>query len=180
MKLKNLITFLYTMICGLVLVLVFTKINTSPAKSVIETENERKTNMPYSLQLYEAIEKFTKKYSIPKEVAYNVAYRETGYRGPFDWRYNPHQKSFAGAVGPMQIITRYAHHYAGRKVTEQELKTNIPLNVEVSMRMLRELHNRYGSWSVACGYYNTGYPIVNDYGAYCASIKNYQSKWNKI
>ncbi len=58
-----------------------------------------------SLQMYESIEHWSDSFNIPKHIAYNVAYLETRYRGPFDFDYNPYQTSFAGAVGPMQIIT---------------------------------------------------------------------------
>jgi hypothetical protein len=77
----------------------------------------------------------------------------------------------------MQIITRYAHSHVGRKVTAQELKTNLELNINISCKMLKNLYNTYGRWDVALGYYNTGYPQVNSYAVYAASTKNYKQKW---
>ena len=99
------------------------------------------------------------------------------YQGPFDWDYHGKLTSYAGAQGPMQIITRWAHQYAERRITEKELRTNIDLNVMISMKMLRTRYNSTGNWATACGGYNTGSAIVNDYARYCVSNKNYKSKW---
>ena len=134
-------------------------------------------NSPYCLQMYTSIEKYSKQYRVPKYIAYNVAWLETRYQGPFDWDYHGKLTSYAGAQGPMQIITRWAHKYAERRITEKELRTNIDLNVMISMKMLRARYNTTGNWATACGGYNTGLPIVNDYARYCVSNKNYKSKW---
>lgn len=136
-----------------------------------------KPNSPYSLQMYTSIEKYSKMYRIPKYIAYNVAYLETRYQGPFDWDYHGKLTSYAGAQGPMQIITRWAHQYAGKRITEKELRTNIDLNVMISMKMLRARYNTTGNWGLACGGYNTGLPIMNDYAKFCVSHKNYKSNW---
>ena len=135
------------------------------------------SNSPTCLQMYNIIERKSDEHNIPKYILYNVAYLETRYRGPFDWSYNPYQTSSAGAQGPMQIITRYAHNHAGRHVTAKELRTNLELNINVSCKMLRNLYKTYGRWDVALGYYNTGYPQVNGYAEYGSSTKNYKQKW---
>jgi hypothetical protein len=77
----------------------------------------------------------------------------------------------------MQIITRWAHPYAGRHVSQRELMTNIDLNVMISMKMLRARYDTYHSWALSCGGYNTGSPIINDYAHYCATNKDYKSHW---
>jgi hypothetical protein len=77
----------------------------------------------------------------------------------------------------MQIITRWAHPYAGRHVSQRELMTNIDLNVMISMKMLRARYNTSHSWALSCGGYNTGSPIINDYAHYCATNKDYKSLW---
>ena len=138
-----------------------------------------KPNSPYSLQMYTSIEKYSKMFKVPKHIAYNVAYRETRYQGPFDWDYHGKLISSAGAQGPMQIITRWAHKYAGRRVSDKELRNNIDLNVMVSMKMLRARFNSTGSWGLACGGYNTGTPILNDYAKYCISNLDYKKNWVK-
>lgn len=132
-----------------------------------------------SFQMYESIEKWSDSLKIPKYVAYNVAYLETRYRGPFDISYEHRAESSAGAVGPMQIITRYAHTFAGRRVSEKELKSNVDLNVMVSMKMLRKWFSIYRDWALACGAYNTGRPVVNEYAMYATVNKDYKNKWIK-
>ena len=67
-------------------------------------DREVTPNDPPCLQMYFSIEKFADKYNVPKKYAYGVAYAETRYEGPFDWNYKHTQKSFAGAIGPMQIM----------------------------------------------------------------------------
>jgi len=60
---------------------------------------------PPCLQMYYYIEKYSEEYKIPRKYAYGVAYAETRYRGPFDWKYNHAQTSYAGALGPMPFLT---------------------------------------------------------------------------
>ena len=134
-------------------------------------------NAPICLKMYNSIEKYSKKYHIPQHIAYNVAFRETRYQGPFHWTYTPNHVSFAGAVGPMQIMTRFAHKYAGRIVTDKELINDIDLNVKVSMRMLRAWYDTYHSWGLACGGYNTGSPVINEYASFCINTKDYKKNW---
>jgi soluble lytic murein transglycosylase-like protein len=133
-----------------------------------------------SLQMYESIEHWSDSFDVPKYIAYNVAYLETGYRGPFDFNYNPYQTSHMGAQGPMQIITRWAHPYAGRRLSDKELKTNIDLNVKISMQMLRKWYSIHRDWTLACGAYNSGQPIRNDYAVYASSNKEYKNKWERL
>lgn len=133
-----------------------------------------------SIRMYESIEKYSDSFKVPKYIAYNVAYQETGYRGPLHWDYNPKQISSANAVGAMQIIPKYAHYYAGRRVSEQELLSNVELNVFISMKMLRYWYDIHHNWMLACGAYNSGRPITNEYARYAASNLDYKNKWNKL
>jgi soluble lytic murein transglycosylase-like protein len=137
----------------------------------------RNPKSPSCLQMYSSIEKYSKKYNVPKYVAYNVAFLETGYRGPFHWGYHPSHISSAGAVGPMQIITKYSHKFAGKQVSPNELMSNIDLNVMVSMKMLRVWYNKYQTWDLACGGYNTGRPTINSYAIFCSSNMDYKKNW---
>jgi soluble lytic murein transglycosylase-like protein len=137
-------------------------------------------NGTISLQMYESIEHWSDSFNIPKHIAYNVAYLETRYQGPFHFNYNPYQKSYAGAVGPMQIITRWARPYVRRRISEKELKTNIDLNVMVSMKMLRNWYSIHHDWTLACGAYNSGQPIRNDYAVYATTNKDYKNKWERL
>ena len=137
-------------------------------------------NGTISLQMYESIEHWSDSFNIPKHIAYNVAWLETRYQGPFHFDYNPYQKSSAGAVGPMQIITRWAKPYVRKRLTEKELKTNIDLNVKISMQMLRKWYSIHHDWTLACGAYNSGSPIRNDYAVYASSNKDYKNKWERL
>jgi len=132
------------------------------------------------IQMHDALEKYSDSFNIPKHVAYNVAYLESRYKGPLHWDYNPSLTSPSGAVGPMQIIPRYAHKFAGRRISVRELKNDIDLNVMVSMKMLRKWYSMYHDWTLACGAYNTGQPVRNSYAQYATSNINYKNKWNKL
>lgn len=138
------------------------------------------TSQPVKLnpaqRLYASIMTYAKQYEIPLYVAFNVARIETGYRGPFHDEYNHRQTSSAGALGPMQIMPQYASYYAGFKVKKPVLKDSIELNVQISMKMLRDWYNRYNDWGKAAGAYNTGRPVLNSY-ARNAVKKNYIDHW---
>jgi soluble lytic murein transglycosylase-like protein len=122
------------------------------------------SNSPPSLQMYHYIEKYAAEYDIPRNYAYGIAWKETRYIGPFQWDYIHTQTSYAGAVGPMQIMPSTANMmWNGKKISSDELKNNIELNIRTSMKLLRHLKNRYGDWKIVFGAYNTGRPIINQY-----------------
>lgn len=130
-------------------------------------------------RLYVAINKYAKQYDVPLYIAYNVACLETGYRGPHHETYNHRQTSSAGAEGAMQIMPRYASHYAGFKVSKALLRDSIELNVEISMKMLNEWYKRYKRWDKATGAYNTGKPIINKYAKRAVVEDFYINRWIK-
>lgn len=121
---------------------------------------EPKTNAE---KMYESIVTYADSFNVPLHIAFNVARMETGYRGPNHESYNHKQTSKAGAVGPMQIMPRYASYFAGFPVTKRELKDSIDLNVFISMKILSEHYKKYNNWKKVLGAYNTGRPIINDY-----------------
>jgi len=90
---------------------------------------------------------------------------------------NASKKHNIPAQGPMQIITRWSHSYAGRRLTPKELRTDLKLNIDVSCKMLVKLKKMYKRWDLALGFYNTGYPNVNHYAQYASSTYNYKQKW---
>lgn len=114
-------------------------------------------------KMYESIITYADSFDVPLHIAFNVARMETGYRGPNHENYNHKQTSKAGAVGPMQIMPKYASYFAGFPVKKKDLKDSIDLNVFISMKVLSNLYGRYGNWKKALGAYNTGRPIINDY-----------------
>lgn len=118
---------------------------------------------PTPLKMFNAIEKYSAIYDIPLKYALGVAYAETRYSGPFHWTYNPQQTSCAGALGPMQIMPSTANSIWDKDIPKSELISDIDLNVETSMKLLRKLYDRYGNWKIVFGCYNTGRPCVNYY-----------------
>lgn len=128
---------------------------------------------PPSLQMYKYIRAYADTFDIPIRYAFGVANTETGYRGPFHWRYNPAQTSSAGALGPMQILLSTARYINKDNVSRETLKTDIEYNVRTGLKYLRRLYNIYGRWDIVFGYYNTGYPQVN---GYAHKVLNYKMK----
>lgn len=119
---------------------------------------------PPSIQLYDYLKKYSEQYGVPFNIAYGVAHKETGYDGPFDWKYNPQLTSSAAAYGAMQIqVPTGQSAWKDVKVTKRMLLTDLEFNVETSMRVLSKLKKRFGRWDIALGCYNTGRPLVNSY-----------------
>lgn len=129
---------------------------------------------PPSLQMYKYIKAYADTFDIPVRYAFGVAYCETRYGGPFHWRYNPAQTSPTGAEGPMQILLSTARYLNKDGVSRERLRTDIKYNVKTSLGYVRRLYNRYKSWPIVFGYYNTGYPRVNDYAR---KVVNFKINW---
>ena len=175
------VKFLYFLFSVAILVATLNLFNLFKEKPEYKLEDMGgKPNSPYCLQMYTSIEKYSKVYRVPKYIAYNVAYLETRYQGPFHWNYRPHQTSFAGAVGPMQIMPSTANMIKQKKISVKNLKNNIELNIEISTKLLNKLYRKYGNWKIVCGCYNTGRPIVNDYAKFCVENKDYRKNWIKF
>lgn len=153
-------------------------INEEP--KIPELSSENYPNTFNSILIYETIEKYSDIYNIPKHIAYNIAYKETTYKGPFHWNYNPYRTSVSGAEGPMQVMPSTARIVNNRKIKSVDLRTDIELNISTSMKLLSQLYKRYGDWELVCGAYNTGRPIINEYASYCANNKNYIRKWSTL
>ena len=131
-------------------------------------------------RMYYLIENYSDTFCIPKYIAYNVAYKETKYRGPLDTLYNPYLTSRAGAIGAMQIMPQYASYFAGRNITKKELMYNLETNVWLSMKILAQHYEKYQNWTTVCGVYNTGRPIINKYAKFCGSNLEFVNKWVNI
>ena len=123
------------------------------------------TKAPPCVRLYDYLQVYSEKYGVPFCIAYGVAKAETGYDGPFHWTYKPNLVSSAAAYGAMQIQVPTANFIwrSKQKVNSKRLLNDLEFNVETSMKLLAYLKERYGSWEVALGCYNTGRPIVNSY-----------------
>lgn len=118
-----------------------------------------------SIELAESIERWCDSTGVPVRIAYGVALVETGWKGPDHADYDPRQKSPTGAIGPMQVTATTAAWLTGipRAECSHMLMDSIDFNVQCSVTYLKRLHDRRGSWAVALGEYNTGYPVVNEY-----------------
>lgn len=130
------------------------------------------------LKMYEVIEKYSNEYSIPKHIIYNIAFIETKYHGPFDWGYKHNLGSYAGALGPMQIMPSTAKLIHKKQISKKVLKNDIEFNVRTSAILLKKLYDTYQDWGKVCGAYNTGRPIINRYSKFCTSNIDYWNNWN--
>ena len=130
-----------------------------------------------SERMYQSIIFYADSFEVPHYFAFNIAALETNYKGPLDTNYNHRQISKAGAMGPMQIMYRYSHSFAGRKVSKTELLDSIEFNVRLSMKIISEKYQKYGNWSKVAGSYNTGRPIINSYAIKASDSTFYQKRW---
>lgn len=119
--------------------------------------------LPESVKLFTYIVKYANEYSIPVNIAFGIANKESGYKGPLHLEYNPKLTSKSKAYGPMQIKLTTANLVSDKKITKSELLNNSELNVHLSLKLLSQLKKRYGTWKLALGAYNTGKPVVNQY-----------------
>jgi soluble lytic murein transglycosylase-like protein len=131
---------------------------------------------PPCLQMYRYIKQYADTFNIPIRYAFGIAYAETRYNGPFDWKYNPAQTSSAGAVGPMQVMVATAHWINKDRVSKDYLRTNIKYNVYTSMKLLRKLYNLRRDWKLVFGEYNTGRPCVNGYADF---VYHHKINWKR-
>ena len=180
MKIRGIILFTTLILSMIVLTTSFkimnNKVEKNPSIELSKLGNSDLSS-PTPLKMYELIDHYSDIYEIPKHIAFNVAFLETRYKGPFDWKYKPEQTSYAGAVGPMQIMPSTANFVNKQKISKGHLKNDIELNIKTSMKLLHYLYKRYGNWNIVCGCYNTGRPIVNGYASFCVNNKNYQKNW---
>ncbi len=125
-------------------------------------------------QLYYYLNKYAKQYNIPNEYCYGLTYAETRYGGPKHWKYSPNKISSCNARGALQILPSTANGIMKRKVNIDSLTNNIELNVLVGLRLLRRCKDKFGTWSSALSFYNSGQTEVNQYAL---NIINKNYKW---
>lgn len=118
---------------------------------------------PESYRIWHYTKLYTKQSkNVPLAYAVNILKLETGYTNPMDFRYNPFQTSSAGAEGAYQIIPSTGSYVYGSKLSRERLRYDTKLNTWIGIKYLSTLASRYGL-QVGAGYYNTGYPMINDY-----------------
>ncbi len=175
---KNIIIALLSIVLAVVFYKYFNEGSVISDREFLEFGSRQ--DSPKSLQMYYHIERYADVYDVPLYVAYNIAYIETKYKGPYDWEYDPCKSSPSGALGPMQIMISTCNKINKESVSRSKLKNDIEYNIETSMKLLHRLYEKYHDWEKVCGSYNTGKPIVNSYARFCANNKNYKSNWIKI
>ena len=132
-------------------------------------ENTKKTVdiikiSPPNLKVYHSVNKYAPEFDIPFKYAFNTVEEETGYKNPLDYTYNHAQTSYADAEGPWQFLLSTAREVSDDPtLTRERLRYDVELNTMLSMKYQRQLKNRYKKWELAYGYYNTGYPKINQY-----------------
>ena len=166
---------LLTIVFGVLVTISTFYIKLDSDKSVeIPPSTEITVNSAPCLQMFNSIEKYSDLYNIPRDYAYGIAYAETRYEGPFQWKYKHTQTSTAGALGPMQLMYATAKGlFPEKSFTRQELMEDIDFNVHCSMKLLRKMYDKYKDWKIVFGCYNTGKPMVNDYAV---RVYNYKLK----
>lgn len=132
---------------------------------------------PPSVQVYYYTKKYCEQYNVPETVAFGIAKLETSYLGPNLNSYNPEQTSYANAYGTYQLLLSTARDmYEGNRneLTPEMLLSDVRLNTQLGIKYLRYLHDIYGNWKIVCGYYNTGYPKINQYAIDATKYINHQ------
>jgi len=142
--------------------------------SPVQNQDSLIRTAPDCIKMYFYIKAYADTFNIPHKYAFGIANAETNYRGPLQMNYNPRQRSYSGALGPMQIMPSTASLIEGKAISKHKLKNDVEYNVKLSMKILRILYNKYGDWKLVFGAYNTGRPIINKYAI---KVFNYDIPW---
>ena len=139
--------------------------------SVVEALEPYIKIAPPSVQVYYYTKIYCEEFDVPETVAFGVVKLETAYKGPDKHDYNPSQTSSANARGPYQLLLSTAKDMyvilglgPRHELTSEMLLTDVELNVKLGIRYLKWVHDNVSrNWTIVCGFYNSGYPIVNGY-----------------
>lgn len=178
MKTKKIILLTFISVITILSCSIFTlkKPETNHVIYLTEYDQITQDSLP-CVKMYEVIEKYSDQYLIPKHIIYNIAFIETRYHGPFDWTYKHNLGSYAGALGPMQVMPSTAKLIHNKSISKKILKNDIDFNVKTSAILLSKLYDNYKDWGKVCGAYNTGRPVINKYSKFCTSNLEYWKNW---
>ena len=98
----------------------------------------------------EIVEKYSKQYSVPREIIYAVIKAESGFKSD--------AVSGAGAVGLMQI-TDITFDWITSRLGENlsaGMRYDPDTNIKYGTYYLNYLYNEFGSWDIAFAAYNAG------------------------
>lgn len=173
LKMNGLLIMISILIGGLVSYL-FNKSPTEKSHDLIIHKNIDK-DLPPSLRLYYYINYYSDSLNLPINYLYGIANTESGWCGPFDFKYKPNVKSSVGALGPMQIMPGTAKMVMGKSIPNKVLLNDVQLNVRISAILIKKLYDKYSDWKIVFGAYNTGRPLVNKYSI---KVFNYEPNWS--
>ncbi len=124
------------------------KVELKPLK--MQVDMSRITEKDYRKKVIdEAIQRASKKYSVPKELIYGVIKAESDF--------NPEAVSTAGAVGLMQLMPQTAFEMGVKHLW------SIEENIMGGVKYLSKLINRFKNWKLAIAAYNAGPSAVERY-----------------
>ena len=107
--------------------------------------------MIYPEEYYDIVTKYSKEYSVPKELVFAVIKVESDFE--------PDAKSSAGAIGLMQMLPSTYIWLAEDKLSEiafSQMLYDPTTNIKYGTYYLRYLHSRFNSWELAIIAYNWG------------------------
>jgi hypothetical protein len=113
----------------------------------VEEQGTPTTKLPAAMsQWYPEIAKAAAKYDIPAQLIVGVMATES--------KGDPKALSYAGAAGLMQLMPDTANGLAKRTVSLNELLSNPALNIDLGVKFMRELWDRYkgNPIKIAAGY----------------------------
>ena len=113
-----------------------------------ELEKMKEWGKPY----FDLYDKILASYSVPKEMK---------YLSVIESHLKPELVSWAGAVGPWQIMPDEAKRF-GLRVGEQDERMNFKKSTKAAAQLMKELYGIFGDWLLVVAAYNGGVNRVKD------------------